>query len=323
MCKFWGRNSRGLASHYAQKVACQKSLSVDGLVLPNKRRTPRQSTQAPPATGDDEEFQEAGPAPPEEDPACQPPPVKRPRVSVEEVDDEGDPVFIEQHPTAGKSFKEGDTLYETKWSQRLQDDEQSGKPPWAPFADLDEMEHTQWLWSTGASLSAIDKGLKLKIVSDASNRLHIPRSNRFFQTKERTQLSHQNVGQLLTDIDALPHCPDFHRAEFTVTGDILDKNGNPEETIVEIFTRNPVECVRELIGNPQWKGNMEYKPRRVYTGPDKQKRVYDEMWTGDWWWEIQVSDASTHAGVFLITHPDWLGAAWRRSNRRADHPIIR
>jgi hypothetical protein len=36
---------------------------------------------------------------------------------------------------------------------------------------------------------------------------------------------------------------------------------------------------------------MSYVPKKVYTDEDGRVRLYDEMWTGEWWWNMQVSDS--------------------------------
>ena len=50
----------------------------------------------------------------------------------------------------------------------------------------------------------------------------------------------------------------------------------------------PVECIKELMGNPIFKKCMAYAPERVYTSKKGMNKVWDEMWTANWWWEIQV-----------------------------------
>ena len=60
-----------------------------------------------------------------------------------------------------------------------------------------------------------------------------------------------------------------------------------KETL-ELWRRDPVECVRELIGNPAFQNGMRYAPERVYADEDGKTRVYKEMWSGDWWWDMQV-----------------------------------
>lgn len=58
---------------------------------------------------------------------------------------------------------------------------------------------------------------------------------------------------------------------------------------VELWLRNPVECVQELMGKVSLRESMVYSPARIYTGGDRQTRIFEEMWSGDWWWDVQVS----------------------------------
>jgi hypothetical protein len=86
-----------------------------------------------------------------------------------------------------------------------------------------------------------------------------------------------------------------------VTEDMQD--GKTEE--LELWMRDPVACIRELMGNPAFDGSMAYAPEKVYTDPEGRTRRYDEMWTADWWWDMQVSrfsslDIDTH--LKLLRH---------------------
>lgn len=63
---------------------------------------------------------------------------------------------------------------------------------------------------------------------------------------------------------------------------------------LELWKRDPVDCIKELIGNPSFQNHVAYVPERAYTDKAGMNRIYDEMWTGDWWWETQVSRASDH-----------------------------
>jgi Plavaka transposase len=73
-----------------------------------------------------------------------------------------------------------------------------------------------------------------------------------------------------------------------VKGDILDEGGGPQTETVELWRRNPVECVQELIGNPEFEPYMKYAPYRVYMRSDGTDQSWDEMATGSWWWDVQV-----------------------------------
>ncbi|KAI0683325.1 hypothetical protein BC835DRAFT_1423408 [Cytidiella melzeri] len=72
---------------------------------------------------------------------------------------------------------------------------------------------------------------------------------------------------------------------------------------LELWRRDPVECIRELIGNPAYKEFLAYAPEHVFTSADGNERIYDETWTGDWWWETQakVPQGSTIAPIILAS----------------------
>jgi hypothetical protein len=74
-----------------------------------------------------------------------------------------------------------------------------------------------------------------------------------------------------------------------VTGNIIGDDGQPISEELELWRRNPVDCIRELIGNPAFRDAMAYAPERVFSDENGQDRVIDEMWTADWWWKIQVN----------------------------------
>jgi hypothetical protein len=92
----------------------------------------------------------------------------------------------------------------------------------------------------------------------------------------------------LKKVNQLPIGPEWKCSLIEVTDDLLDDDGNKMSKHLELWYRNPVECVRELIGNPAFKEFISYVPERVYMDSDGKVRVYNEMWTGNWWWETQV-----------------------------------
>lgn len=75
--------------------------------------------------------------------------------------------------------------------------------------------------------------------------------------------------------------------DVTVVGNIMGDDGKPKWERVELWRRNPVEVIRELIGNPAFQ--MAFAPKKVYSDRSKLNRIFDEMWTADWWWNLQVS----------------------------------
>ena len=76
----------------------------------------------------------------------------------------------------------------------------------------------------------------------------------------------------------------------TSTGNQVNNEGEPVPSErLELWRRDPVECIKELMGNPAFKNSLEYAPQRHFMDKEGRNRVFDEMWTGDWWWNTQVN----------------------------------
>ncbi|KAF8510439.1 hypothetical protein JB92DRAFT_2831560 [Gautieria morchelliformis] len=157
-----------------------------------------------------------------------------------------------------------DLLHET-WH----DPEQS---LYEPFLDQDEWELAQTLMPSGMSFNHMDKLLKLPIMTT------------------RTQTSFTDKRTLLNKVDALPTGgPEFLCETITVHGDVKDANGESMTEELELFYRDPVECIRELMGNPAFHDSLHYVPERVFEDKKRTKRIYNEMWMANWWWDLQAS----------------------------------
>ena len=61
---------------------------------------------------------------------------------------------------------------------------------------------------------------------------------------------------------------------------------------LELWFRDPVECMRELLLNPAFVDFISYGPENVYSDSEGKERIFDKMWTGNWWWEMQVGQNS-------------------------------
>ena len=113
---------------------------------------------------------------------------------------------------------------------------------------------------------------------------------RNLQTREQTKPSFHNSRAFLKKIDALPTQGAGWTCDVvTSKGNQLNEDGEPMPAEkLELWRRNPVECVRELLRNPALKNYMKYAPERVYEDDEGNSRVLDEMWTANWWWDTQV-----------------------------------
>jgi hypothetical protein len=76
---------------------------------------------------------------------------------------------------------------------------------------------------------------------------------------------------------------------------VKDPRESERSEKVDLFYRNPLEIVEELIGNPDFNHPdlMSYEPAEVFVGPegcsdDELVREYSEASTGKWWNSLQV-----------------------------------
>jgi hypothetical protein len=47
-------------------------------------------------------------------------------------------------------------------------------------------------------------------------------------------------------------------------------------------------CIRSIYGDPEFARDLVFAPEHRYMDHTRTERIYSEMHTGDWWWEIQV-----------------------------------
>ena len=101
--------------------------------------------------------------------------------------------------------------------------------------------------------------------------------------------SYTNKRNLYKKIDSLPSGPSWTVETLELKGDVMGKNGHHKKEILHLFRRDPVECIRELMGNPAFKDKIRYAPEKVFEDAEGRNRIFDEAWTGTWWWDMQVS----------------------------------
>ena len=79
----------------------------------------------------------------------------------------------------------------------------------------------------------------------------------------------------------LPKGPGWTCELYELEGNKLDNQNQPRRETIELWKRDPVWCIKELIGNLAFREKMRYVPERVYENKEGMSWVYDEMWTGD------------------------------------------
>ena len=92
-------------------------------------------------------------------------------------------------------------------------------------------------------------------------------------------------------IDALPtsRIPEFECEQIQVEGTCLDGMGKKCIEVVELWHRNLIDCIREIIGNPALQDHLQYSPVKIFTNSSCDEQVFNEMRTAEWWWDVQVS----------------------------------
>ncbi|KAG1889977.1 hypothetical protein F4604DRAFT_1876673 [Suillus subluteus] len=149
--------------------------------------------------------------------------------------------------------------------------EGEGEDEWAPFCNEEEWGLAEWLVKN-LGQTKTDEFLKLPI------------------TQNRTKPSFHNNRSFLQKVDELPHGPAWSC-----------KKSLHED--VELWMRDPVECIKDLIGNPLFKEHMVYTPSRAYKDEAGSERLIDDMWTADWWWDKQkeLPEGATIAPIILAS----------------------
>jgi hypothetical protein len=118
----------------------------------------------------------------------------------------------------------------------------------------------------------------------------------FSKIRQKLGLPFPNKRAFLKYIDSLPRGATWACTPLVITGNDIDGDGAKKKEVVELWHRDVVEVVKELLGNPAFKGKLGFRPQRLYRNPNRTNREYSEMWTANWWWNIQVS-------FFSLTEP--------------------
>ncbi|KAL0568476.1 hypothetical protein V5O48_013508 [Marasmius crinis-equi] len=210
------------------------------------------------------------------------------RAEIEEIEDEDvatrtrDLRWIEDFESgAGATFGTSKTVFEDIRSEQRQ----TNSVACTPFEDEDEWDVIRWLVLSGASLAKVDEFLRLPVI------------------RNKLKLSCHNKQAYLKYVDALPKGPGWSWTGLSVKGNLKDANGEPLKEILDVWHRDPVEVVRDLLGNPAFKEFMHYVPQRVYRDENATNREYSESCTCDWWWETQekLPEGATIAPVIIAS----------------------
>nr|GAT50070.1 predicted protein [Mycena chlorophos] len=104
---------------------------------------------------------------------------------------------------------------------------------------------------------------------------------------KKQKLSFHNNRAFVQKIDELPTGPEWKCKMVSVTGNRKGEDGEMMKEELELWMRDPVACIRQLMGNPAMKDDLVM--------------LLDEMWTASWWWKLQqrLPAGATISGVVL------------------------
>ena len=66
----------------------------------------------------------------------------------------------------------------------------------------------------------------------------------------KSSVSFENLREFLKCVDSLYSGPGWTCQTIDVEGDVVGEDGAMKWEMLELWQRDPVECVEELIGNP-------------------------------------------------------------------------
>ena len=69
----------------------------------------------------------------------------------------------------------------------------------------------------------------------------------------------------------------------------LDSEQDVEEEVLDLWMRDALVLIQELLEDPEYESDFAYAPVKLYTDDSKENRIYSEMHTGDYWNDLIVS----------------------------------
>ena len=61
---------------------------------------------------------------------------------------------------------------------------------------------------------------------------------------------------------------------------------------LQFYFRDILRCIRALYGDPEFAQDLIFVPERHYTDKEQIQRLYSDLYTGDWWWSVQVRNGA-------------------------------
>jgi hypothetical protein len=150
-----------------------------------------------------------------------------------------------------------------------------------PFMDLVFSETAKLMMEKEMTNSTWDRHLQSGMVS---SRRDSRASDAYLNFQYEGRIPWPSSYTLLQDIDLLPSGPAW-------TGEKIVLQGRYKYVLC-VFQCDPIKVVHELISDRHLKDKIAYAPQQHFMSIECLVRIFSEMWTGDWWWDAQVSKRS-------------------------------
>ena len=82
-------------------------------------------------------------------------------------------------------------------------------------------------------------------------------------------------------MEDLPQPPRWLATEVTIEG------GTTKDPII-LYYRDGLECFKYLFSHPIFQGCMDFAPQHHWDSEERSTRLYSDIMTGDFVWDIQV-----------------------------------
>ncbi|KAJ7688633.1 hypothetical protein B0H17DRAFT_1135597 [Mycena rosella] len=211
------------------------------------------------------------------------------------------PLFVQQeqnarpqwYKTLGKKVAAGVTYGGGKTVFEIINDEEilKGSMVLGPFCDDNEWQPAKWLIQN-IGHTATNEFLKVSIITNRADPLYGNKTD-FFEK-----------------VNSLPGGAKWHCKHLGTKGDLPDLKKDPTGATMrhkhnELWWQDPVDLL----------GCMRYAPEKLYADQAATNKVINEMWTANWWWEIQkrLPPGATTALLILSSNKTML------SNFRGDN----
>ena len=165
------------------------------------------------------------------------------------------------HPTAGQPLSEqamATTTLPLVFNPHL-----LAETRWLPFGSEMEFNLARWFVRHQVSKTALDEFFNLDLTEGLLAQPSHFRST--YTLRQKLNLLHHELGPT-----------SWCERPFQFTSDLPST----------FFYRDPVACIRYLFRQRIFKDVISYAPTQEYNAGGE--RIYSELHTGDWWWEVQV-----------------------------------